>query len=404
MKTIKLTILAAAMAGSFSALAQTTAITNATVYTAGEQGVLKDASILIEDGTIVAINPEQISADEIIDAQDAIVTPGFIGSMNTLGLVEVGAVSGSRDADDKKATMTFDPSYAFNPRSTLIPYARKGGITTDVIIPHGGEDIFKGVASLVSLSGEFDSVLQKNVALFVEINEKSDGSRALSIQNLISTLSAHQERDEKEGKEDDKSKLLDALFAKDMPLLVHVSRASDMLELLKIKQQFDINMVFAGAQDATVIAEQLATEQVPVIISSMDNLPGNFSSMHAALDNAGKLEKAGVKVLLTIAGDGSHNLYQLRYDAGNAVSQGMSQEGALQAISKNVADVFNINAGEIAPGKRADLLMWSDDPFEYKASLQGIWINGEKVSTESRQDKLRDRYMSETDMPRGYTK
>ena len=155
-KTFSLSLVAA---GFFSSVAsaQSIAIINATIHTSTEQGVLEGASVVIDEGKIVAINPESINADTTVDAQGQIVTAGFIGTMNQLGLVEVGAVAGSRDGGDDKASIDFDPSLAFNPRSSLIPYARKGGITQDVIVPNGGESIFAGLASVVDLSGSFDS-------------------------------------------------------------------------------------------------------------------------------------------------------------------------------------------------------------------------------------------------------
>ncbi|MCF2861754.1 amidohydrolase family protein [Pseudoalteromonas sp. Cnat2-41] len=405
MNLFKLTAISAAFVMSTQTYAESLAITNATVYTAAQQGVLKDATVVIENGNIVAVNPSEVSADTIIDAEDKILTPGFIGSLNGLGLVEVSAVADSRDGGDKKATMTFDPSLAFNPRSSLIPYARKGGITSNVIAPYGGDDIFAGLASLVSLSGEFDSVTRQGVALYVKLGAKHEGSRALSLQTLIDTLEKHSERDE----DDDKSKgkeaeILDAVFAKEIPLVIDVSRASDMLELLKVKARFDVDMVFAGAQDAVLITEQLADSDTPVVISAMDNLPGSFDSMHAHLENAAKLEQAGVTVILTIAGDSAHNLYQLRFDAGNAVSYGMTAQGALAAITSNVASAFNLDVGQIAPGKPADLVLWSADPFEFSTRIEKVWINGTEVSTQSRHDKLRERYTTDSEMPRAYSK
>ena len=72
-----------------------------------EQGVLTDATVIIEEGKILAINPqalpENLSADRIIDAGGKTLTPGFIASFNQLGLVEVSAVGESRDSGEKKA-------------------------------------------------------------------------------------------------------------------------------------------------------------------------------------------------------------------------------------------------------------------------------------------------------------
>jgi imidazolonepropionase-like amidohydrolase len=389
--------------------AESLAIINATLHTSSDQGVLEGASIVMNDGKITAINPSDFKVDKVIDAQGQIVTPGFIASVNQLGLVEVGAVAGSRDAGEDKAGIDFDASLAFNPRSSLIAYARKGGITRDLITPYGGDSIFAGLASVVDLSGSFESVNKKQAALVVHLGERSKGSRAFTLQTLINKLDEHQTKASKEAKKDDaKPSAEDTIMAKvlkgDMPLLISVSRSADIVELIKVKQQFGVNIVLNGAQDAVVVKDRIAKAGIPVIISAMDNLPGSFDSLNASLNNAGILEKAGVKVLLTVGGDASHNVYQLRYDAGNAVSYGMSQQGALKAMTSNVADVFGINAGSLEVGKAADVVMWSNDPFELSSHVNKMFINGVEVSTESRQDKLRERYTTESNMPRAYTK
>ncbi|ODS14067.1 amidohydrolase family protein [Pseudoalteromonas tetraodonis] len=408
-RSFSLSLVAAGLLTSGAVSAQSLAIINATLHTSSDQGVLESASIVMNDGKITAINPSDVKADKIIDAKGQIVTPGFIATVNQLGLVEVGAVAGSRDAGEEKAGIDFDASLAFNPRSSLIPYARKGGVTRDLITPYGGDSIFAGLASVVDLSGSFESVLKKQAALVVHLGERSKGSRAFTLQTLINKLDEHQTKASKEAKKDDaKPSAEDKIMAKvlkgDMPLLISVSRASDIVELIKVKQQFGVNIVLNGAQDAVVVKDRIAKAGIPVIISAMDNLPGSFDSLHASLNNAGILEKAGVKVLLTVGGDASHNVYQLRYDAGNAVSYGMSQQGALKAMTSNVADVFGINAGSLEVGKAADVVMWSNDPFELSSHVNKMFINGVEVSTESRQDKLRERYTTESNMPRAYTK
>ena len=409
-RSFSLSLVAAGLLASGAANAQSLAIINATLHTATEQGVLENASIVMDNGKITAINPQQVQADKVIDANGKIVTPGFIASINQLGLVEVSAVAGSRDAGEEKAGIDFDVSLAYNAHSSLIPYARKGGVTRDVITPHGGDSIFSGLASVVDLSGDLQGDIQKQAALVVYLGERSKGSRAFTLQTLINKLEEHQTKAAKKPKKDDDStpsiedKVMVKVLSGNMPLVVGVSRAADIIELLKVKEQFGINLVLNGAQDAVVVKEQIAKAQVPVIMSAMDSLPSSFDSLHASLDNAAALEKAGVKVILTVGGDASHNIYQLRFDAGNAVSYGMSQQGALEAVTSNVASVFNINAGSIEVGKAADVVMWSNDPFELSSHVSKMIINGEEVSTQSRQDKLRERYTTDSTMPRAYTK
>ncbi len=413
-KLFKASLIALALASSTASFAESFAITNATVHTVTDQGVLENATVVIENGKVIAINPEKITADTTIDAQGRILTPGFIGSMNQLGLIEVGAVSRSRDAADKKADITFDASLAFNPRSTVIPYSRKGGITSNVVAPRGGDDMFKGQTFVADLSGEFNSVRVSNNNVVIDLGAKSKGSRALSLQNLheqledatkaLANAKKKNTKDKKEAKEPSrKAQVINALLNGDKALVAYADRATDLLALLKLKETFSLDLVLVGAADAVLVADKIAAAKVPVVMAALDNLPGSFDSLHASLENAGKLTQAGVKVALTVDGD-THNLYQLRFHAGNAIANGLTRSAALASVTANVADAFNLDSGKIAIGKTADLVLWSADPFELSSKVSKIWISGKEYSTESRQDALRDRYTSKSDMPKAYVK
>jgi len=425
----KSSLIAVALTSASAAYADSLAIVNATVHTVTEQGVLNNATIIVDDGVITAINPDNVSADQTFDAQGKILTPGLIGSMNQLGLVEVSAVSRTRDASDKKADITFDASVAFNPKSTAIPYTRKGGITSNVVVPRGGDDQFKGQAFIVDLSGGFDSVVETHTAVIVDLGAKNKGSRALELQKLRRKLEDGQKKldkaakkeaedkekakpakgedkadkkkaDKKEPKRDEKA--INTLLAGEKPLVAYAERATDILELIKLKQEFNLDLVIAGAGDALSVATQLAQAEVPIIYGTLSALP-SFDAIHASLDSTAALVKAGVNVAFTVDGD-THNLYQLRFDAGVAVANGLTKAQALAAVTANVADVFNYNAGRIAVGKKADLVLWSADPFELSTHVEKMWIDGKEHSTQSRQDALRKRYMTKSDMPRAYSK
>jgi len=419
---VKVSIIAVALITGV-AQAKTTAITNATVYTVASQGILEQATVIIEQGQITEVysnqnTPKNIEADETIDAKGRILTPGFIGTMNSLGLVEVAAVSRTRDGKDKKADITFDASLAFNPKSTLIAYTRKGGITSNIVAPHGGEDLFAGQTFAVDLSGEFTSIIEKQNAVLVYLGSISKGSRAQRLQELDYKLAdakkaltkkadkkendkSKEQKDAKEPKRDEK--VINALLAGEKPLLAYADRATDLLALLALKKKYGIDLVLVSASDAVLIADEIAAANVPVILSSIENLPSSFDSLHASLANMAKLAKVGVKVILAPKGE-SHNLNQLRFDAGIAVANGLSRADAFSALTANVADVFKLNSGRIAVGKNADLVLWSADPLELSTKVDLMWINGKQVSTQSRQDALRDRYIKETNMPRAYTK
>ena len=399
-------------------------ITHATVHTVTAQGVLTDATVVIDEGKIIAINPqnlpENLAADRIIDAQGKILTPGLIGSINQLGLVEVSAVDESRDSGEKKAGISFDPSLAFNPRTSLIPYSRKGGITRNLVTPTGGESIFKGQAFAVDLSGKFDGFIKNELGVVVTLGASSNGSRAFNLQTLWHKLEDAQKAlvkqeakktseaktkakdDSKNGKEPGRDELiLNAVLKGEKPLLVYADRASELLQLIKLKQTFNLDLVLIGAADAALVAKQLADATVPVVLNALRNLPESFDAMHTSLNSPAVLAAAGVKLVLMSSGN-THNLYQLRFDAGNAVANGLSKDMALASITANVADVFHLNGGRIAKGQVADLVLWSGDPLELSTRVEQMWIAGEQVSTNSRQDALRQRYMSQSAMPKAY--
>lgn len=409
MKLLKPSLIALSLLTSCSALAEKIAITNTTIYTATDNGVLTDASVVFENGKIISINPLSIKADRVIDGTGKIVTPGFISTMNQFGLVEVNAVSTTRDSSAKKASINFDPSYAYNPETTLIPFARKGGITRSLVSPSSRGSVFAGQAFTILMNSSFDSVIDTKSAVIASFGGDRKDSRASSLIELIDKLKGQQEKltnsDESSKKAkapSDEEETLTALLNGEKPLVASASRSSDLLQLIKIKQEYGINIVIAGGEDAARVKSQLAEAEIPVMIKVVANLPGSFDSLHASLATAGELEKAGVKVILF--SPDSHLSKNLRLDAGNAISYGMSPQGALEAMTSNVAETFDMDSGEIAVGRAADLVLWSADPFEISSKVESLWINGEKVSTESRQDKLRDRYISKDSKPRGYIK
>ncbi|MCU7375026.1 amidohydrolase family protein [Paucibacter sp. O1-1] len=265
---------------------------------------------------------------------------------------------------------------------------------------------------MADLSGDFDSVIANNTGLYVELGATDDGSRAMGMQQLIYQLEDTQKTFTKAKKtnnsdkhdSDDPSRedsIISAVLAGDIPLIVAVDRASDIIHLIKLKQDFELDLIIVNGADAVLVAEPLAQANIPVVIDAMRNLPESFDSLHNSLENAGKLAKAGVKVAIALPGD-SHSVYALRYSAGNAVANGMDYNDALAALTANIADIFHLDSGRIAVGKPADLVLWSGDPFEFSTRIEKMWIAGEEQSLQSRQDELRDRYLKKTDMPAAY--
>src|ERR1041385_5542731 len=99
-------------------LAQTIAITGGTVYPVSGPK-LANATVLIRDGKIAAVGTSvAVPSDAIrIDATGKWVTPGLIDGAGQMGLVEIGAVAGTRGGVVKGDTIapSFHGAEGINP-------------------------------------------------------------------------------------------------------------------------------------------------------------------------------------------------------------------------------------------------------------------------------------------------
>ncbi len=99
-------------------------INNATIMTMGSMGTLREADVFIENGEITAIGADLPgAADQVIDADGAIITPAMFAGATTIGLVEVSAVSESVDSSVSetplgKLHVEFDVRRAYSPHSS----------------------------------------------------------------------------------------------------------------------------------------------------------------------------------------------------------------------------------------------------------------------------------------------
>jgi imidazolonepropionase-like amidohydrolase len=176
-----------------------------------------------------------------------------------------------------------------------------------------------------------------------------------------------------------------------VPLLVHVARKADILAILDLAKTERIRVVLIGATEAWQVADTLARAQVPVVIDPVENAPESFDRLGARADSAALLERAGVTVLLSTFS--THNARKLRQWAGNAVREGMTHAGALRAVTAAPAQVFGLKRlGTLRPGQRADLVVWSGDPFEPLTQVERVLIGGRDISLRHRQRALAERY------------
>ncbi len=179
-----------------------------------------------------------------------------------------------------------------------------------------------------------------------------------------------------------------------LPLVVEVHRASDIEAMLRLAREERIDLVLTGCEEGWQVAAEIAAAKVPVIVSALPNLPRSFEALGARLDNPALLAAAGVKIALSPRSRADHFGRTLRLEAGNAVANGLPWEVALGAVTRAPAEIFDLGrqAGSLAVGASADLVLWSGDPFEPLTRPRRVFIAGREIPLRSRQTELRDRY------------
>jgi hypothetical protein len=415
MKTLRKLAIVSLAAFSMAVQADTILIRGATVHTMSKAGTLENTDVFISDGKIQRIGQDlPVPQDDVyvFEAKGKPLTPGFFAGITSIGITEVSAVEESTDSSLslKKMRPEFDITPAYNPNSSLVPVTRIEGFTFSLLGAGAKGTIFGGQGRTVVLSGAYESFIGSSV-LFINVGRDasslSGGSRAGQWMLLHQAM---QEADSPPTSTE--SALLTragrgtlSAFANGGKVVFDVDRASDILETLRFAKQYDLDIVISGGTEAWMVASQLAKAEVPVMLNPLANLPSNFDSLGSRLDNAAILEAAGVTVI--ISGAGSHNARKQRQMAGNAVSNGLPHDAALAALTSNPARVFGVSdkQGSIQDDELANVVLWSGDPLEVTSAATVVVINGKVMPMESRQTKLRDRYLPENpDMPRAYIK
>src|SRR5256714_3195076 len=129
------------------------AIKGATIHPVSGPDI-PNGTIVFENGKITAIGADAAipSGAEVIEANGKHVYPGLINANTVLGLVEIGAVRATVDAEEAGALNPNVRSItSVNPDSELIPVARAAGVLTALSVPEGG--IISGQSAVLRLEG-----------------------------------------------------------------------------------------------------------------------------------------------------------------------------------------------------------------------------------------------------------
>lgn len=383
-------------------------IRNATVHT-GVIGAAPQAGtdVLVQSGKISALGKGLVApaGARVVDAQGRPVTPGVFGGLTRIGLEEIGLDSANGDHSQRLGQMRpeFDVSQAWNPDAPSVVVHRMNGVTFTVLTPGSasGGSFVAGQGAPASLVGR-EALAPR--ALFIDLggdaNDLAGGSRAAQFMLLRQAIVEARApnlvmvHDERLLSPSGRQVLLEFLKGGGQ-VVFDVDRAVDIRRAVEFAHQEKMQVVIRGGAEAWRVAPELAAARVPVLIDPLDNLPSSFDAVGATMHNAARLHAAGVMVGISMRSADIDDAGKTRQAAGNAVAHGLPWAAGLAAITRVPAEIFGVadRFGTLAPGRPADLVLWSGDPLEVSSVADLVIADGQVQSGVSRHTLLRDRYL-----------
>lgn len=343
----------------------------------------------------------------VIEAK--VVTPGIIDAHATVGLSGI-LNSDRHDQEQLEKSAPIQPELratdAYNGRDPLVRWVRELGVTT-VHTGHAPGVLVAGQTMIIktnvpSITGEADTI--RPVAMVAATlgadgladakKGKSPGTRSKAVAMLRGEfLKARAYRAKRQHDDPDKHPepnlrldVLAEVLDQKIPLLITAHRHHDITAALRLRREFDFELVLDGASEAYLLLDEIKEAGVSVIVHpTMARAYGDRQNMTFTL--AAKLAQAGIPFAFQSGYEGYvPKTRVVLFEAGLAAAYGLRPEQALAHCTIRAAELLKIDrrVGSLVVGKDADLALFDGDPLETTTHCTGVIIDGQLVSEESR--------------------
>jgi imidazolonepropionase-like amidohydrolase len=415
------TLLVLAGLATAAAAQEDVILRGATVHTVSV-GTLAEADVLVRGGKIAKVGPgiEETGA-RVVDLKGMHLYPGLICPMSSLGLVEIGAVRATQDAEEVGGwSPDVFAGIAVNPDSELIPVARANGYTHALSVPMGGT--VSGHSSLMRLSGwtweEMTEVRGAALHVFwpsMDLNllpqsehrgsgewkspEKQMEERRARIREIDEFFSAAETYAKGAGAEPVPAwEAMKPALQGRVPVFLHAGDERQIRAAVAWAQSRKLTrIVIAGGREAWRCADLLAQHKVPVIFDgTFANPTRDTDPYDAQFAAASVLQKAGVRVSFSNgAGNwGAADVRNIPYHAAQSAAFGLPREEAIKGLTLYPAELLGVSdrLGSIESGKQASLIAVDGDILDLRANVTRMWIAGVETTLESRHTRLYGKY------------
>ena len=394
----------------------TTVIRNATIYD-GAGHKLVGGMVRLENGKVAEIGQTVAvpAGARIIDAAGKYVTPGIIDIHSHMGDYPAPGVEANSDGNEATGPNRSEvwAEHSVWPQDPQFTRALAGGVTTFHVLP-GSANLFGGrgvtlrnVLGRTAQDMKFPGAKPSLKMACGENPKRVYGTKgqapATRMGNIAVDRQVWSDAVAYKRKWDDYTRKAKAGTAKpgDAPrrelandtlmgvlngeILVenHCYRADEMANVIAMSKEFGYHVAaFHHAVEAYKIADLLAKEHICAAmwadwwgfkmeaydgiqenIPFVDAVPGGCAIVHSDdADGIQRLNQAAAKAM----------------GAGRRAGLAIAPEHAFTWLSLNPAKGLGIDAetGSLEPGKRADVVLWSGEPFSVYSRPETVWIDG----------------------------
>lgn len=367
----------------------------------------QDGYLRIKDDTIESVGPmEQYAASggEVVDAEGALLLPGFIDGHCHIGMWEDGVDFEGDDGNEDTDPLTPQLSAvdAVNPTDRCFAEALDAGVTTVVTGPGSANPIGGIWIAMKTVGRRVDDMLLKNplgmkFALGENPKNVYHGKNQMPVTRMataalireqlmkakryLEEVEEAREDDEKDSPEyDAKCEALLPVLRREIKAFFHAHRSDDVFTAMRIAKEFDLDLVLVHATEGYAVADILAEENAAIIGGPIicDRSKPELKSLTPK--SPGLLAKEGLQTAICT----DHPVIPIQYlplSAAVAHAEGLDRMAALEAITITPARLCGIEhmVGSLAPGKHADFCLFRGDPLGVCVRPEAVYVNGKKV-------------------------
>lgn len=170
----------------------------------------------------------------------------------------------------------------------------------------------------------------------------------------------------------------------ELHLRVEAHDPADIQNVLDAAHEYNVALMLEGATAAHYFAPLLAERRIPVILTGEPPTlaaAGDVQQRFARTDLARVLQDAGVDVYWGSGSVTPASAPELLFTVARAMQHGYTPADPIATLTSRPAALLGLeqDTGQIAPGFRADLVVWSGHPLLPGSRVERVYVGGLEV-------------------------